>query len=473
MNAAALCASWEARANAALYRVAGPPDKLTARALAGEAIQALRGEFDELLIADRRVDLALSLDPECWLAAAAKTELWRIAGKHENVEMCARYVLMFCPPAEREARSLVSETLVKSLVDSGAQSKLGARRLAEDLLRVPDAKLKEARRIAIAPPAFLNRPAMRSLLGHVYFKLELLNHAFWCIEDESIERDSWNPSLHMPVWDGITDLSGKRVVILDAKGAGIGDYVWVARYSAFLAEKGATVFAQARRRLAPLIATANEISLVVCEGDQLPEHDFVVRPFGLPTLCGIQSWENIFWRGPYLHPPASNVNQWRQRIRSVAPGGLHVGVTWSSGGADAGNDFGRWVDFRDLAPLFEIPGVHFFSLQRGPRARDCEGSPLHCIEDPAGSLLDAAALIKAMDLIVSIDAGPVHIAGAMNVPCWTMLPVWNDPRWSEQGERTPWYPSMRLFRQRSVGNWAPVIREMAAELRAVRDGRPP
>jgi len=124
----------------------------------------------------------------------------------------------------------------------------------------------------------------------------------------------------------------------------------------------------------------------------------------------------------------------------------------------------RQVPFEALAPLFTIPGITWISIQKGSRANDCDGTPVHRIEDLDGTMLDAAAYIKALDLIISIDSGPIHIAGAMGVPVWMLLPVIPDPRWEPTGEKTAWYPSMRMFRQNQANDWTPVIGAIREEL---------
>ena len=174
----------------------------------------------------------------------------------------------------------------------------------------------------------------------------------------------------------------------------------------------------------------------------------------LPRLCGTRL-ENIPASVPYLPlPPAT-------------PGRLRVGLVWA-GGARHANDKLRSISLKELVPLLQAAACDFFSLQAGPRAADLAALPAGISVTDIGSRVrdfaDTAAVMGQLDLIISADTATLHLAGALARPVWALLPYAPDWRWLLQREDSPWYPTMRLFRQPTPGDWQGVLQRVAAEL---------
>ena len=143
-----------------------------------------------------------------------------------------------------------------------------------------------------------------------------------------------------------------------------------------------------------------------------------------------------------------------------------MGLVWRSADWDYER---RSVPLGLLAPLGTVPGVALHVLQRGPALE--ERLPDFGILSGSDDILEAAAVMRGLDLVISIDSMPAHLAGALGLPVWTLLASDADWRWMEEREDSPWYPSMRLFRQRRPGAWAEVIARVAAELRTLAGAR--
>jgi ADP-heptose:LPS heptosyltransferase len=172
-------------------------------------------------------------------------------------------------------------------------------------------------------------------------------------------------------------------------------------------------------------------------------------------------------RPPYLFADQGKVQEWRQRIGTH---GLRVGVCWRALGLD------RRIPLRCFAPLADVPGVRLVSLQAGrtPEVKEV-GFPVEQFADLAdASFSVTAAMLANLDLVVTIDTAVAHLAGAMGVPVWTILPRWPDTRWRGSGSTTELYPSMRLFRPEREGKWDKPLLEVAAALAEMRaiGGRP-
>jgi hypothetical protein len=175
---------------------------------------------------------------------------------------------------------------------------------------------------------------------------------------------------------------------------------------------------------------------------------------------------------PYLHADPEKVEMWRREFRNVAA--LKVGIVW------AGNPTHKSDRFRSLAagavlPHLAMQGVRLYSLQKEPRPTDAPvlarlGSDVIDLAPRLGDFADTAAAAAALDLVISVDTSVAHLTGAMGRPVWVLLPYAQDWRWLRDREDTPWYPGMRLFRQRAPQAWTDVIARVSAELARVAGG---
>jgi hypothetical protein len=232
-----------------------------------------------------------------------------------------------------------------------------------------------------------------------------------------------------------------------------------------LAGRGAKVIVEVNYSLLKLCARVNGVSRVIAAGLGLPDFDLHCPLLSLPRAFGT-TLDRIPADVPYVHPPPDAVEAWRARIGAEDPSVAHVGLVWAGSAAQRED---RWRSCRlsDLAPLRELRDLRFYSLQLGPAAEQLRDQPFEII-DLSSHLTDfaeTAAAIANLDLVITVDTAVAHLAGAMGRPVWNMLFATSDWRWLLDREDSPWYPTMRLFRQRERGRWEDVVSRVAEELR--------
>ena len=266
------------------------------------------------------------------------------------------------------------------------------------------------------------------------------------------------PPLPGPEWQGEA-LAGRAILVRAEQG--LGDTIQLARFLPMLAARGATVSLACAAALAPLLRTAPGVSAVVARESPGVAHDVWVDQLSLPGLLGIRL-ETIPGSLGYLAADPARARSWNGRL----PPGLRVGLVWS-GNPRHGNDARRLLATASLAPLMAVPGANFVSLQVGPRVAGI--SELFGVPDRSADLTDfaeTAALVANLDLVVAVDTATAHLAGALGVPVWVMLPYAPDWRWMTARGDSPWYRSMRLFRQTRPGDWSGPVEAIADGLRA-------
>ena len=257
-----------------------------------------------------------------------------------------------------------------------------------------------------------------------------------------------------PQWGG-EPLDGRTILVLAEQG--LGDTIQFARYLPLLARRGARVVVQCAGSLAPLLGGLAGVAATCGRGDA-PAHDCWVDQMSLPRLFGT-TLANVPYRAGYLSPDPVRTAYWDRLL----PGGLRIGLVWG-GNPLHSNDRRRSMPVETLAPVAAMGGT-VISLQAGPRAR--EAACLPGVADQSGQLTDwseTAALVSALDLVISVDTAVAHLAGALGIPTWVMLPHAPDWRWLLARDDTPWYASARLFRQERPGDWAGVTARVAAAL---------
>ena len=205
---------------------------------------------------------------------------------------------------------------------------------------------------------------------------------------------------------------------------------------------------------------------VIPQGGALPEFDTHAPLLSLPGILG-KSGGTIPCEIPYLSADRKRAEQLRGQLAGLA-GGLKVGLVWA-GKPSHKNDRNRSLDFDSLVGLLGLKDIFYFSLQIGPRADDlrtagCDG----LITDLSGSIkdfADTAIVLEALDLLITVDTSPAHLAGALGKPVWVLLPYVPDWRWLLDRDDSPWYPSLRLFRQESPNDWSTPPRRLAEALK--------
>ncbi len=271
-------------------------------------------------------------------------------------------------------------------------------------------------------------------------------------------------ALHVPRWNR-EPLNGKTLLVTLEQG--MGDAIHFVRFAESVAARGARVVIECVPALAGLLATAPGVAAVVAPGTAVPEAAYYAPLMSLPHLLGT-TLDTIPARMPYLAVPSTTT------APAIDGPGLRVGLVWR-GNPQHENDRRRSVPLEILAPLLEVSRVSFFSLQLGDGAGEREVPAWSArVADLAPLLTDfaqTAAVVRALDLVITVDTAVAHLAGALAKPVWILIAQGNDWRWLHERTDSPWYPTARLFRQQRGRRWNPAVRVMKgalAELAAKR-----
>lgn len=288
------------------------------------------------------------------------------------------------------------------------------------------------------------------------------------------------PPFAQPLWRG--EPSEGKTLFVHAE-QGFGDSIQFIRYVPAAVERGWRVVVQAPRPLLRLLGGMDGMGLagmdgvsLVAKDDPLPPFDAHCPMLSLPRAFGT-TLRTIPAPVPYLSAEPDRVAAWGRRLASLLPGGgFRVGIAWQ-GNPQATIDRGRSFPLAELAPLARVPGVRLVSLQKNHGLEQLDHLPEGMavttlgadFDGGADAFVDAAAVMMGLDLIVTSDTALAHLAGALGRPVWLALRAVPDWRWLMAGEDSPWYPTMRLFRQERAadGDWTPVFARMAAALSAL------
>jgi tetratricopeptide (TPR) repeat protein len=281
------------------------------------------------------------------------------------------------------------------------------------------------------------------------------------------------------LWLGEYPLHGKTILLHAEQG--LGDTIQFARYTPLLAAGGAKVVLEVQPELKSVLSRLDGVAAVVARGEAPPPFD-VHCPLGSLPLALKTELPTVPAPIPYLSADAAHLNKWSARIEPLPR--PRIALAWSGNPAHD-NDRNRSIPFARLMPLFgpAAPagegrvgeGPSFISIQRDLRngeAAQLPALPLTHIGDALADFSDTAAVLALCDLLISVDTAPAHLAGAMGRPVWVLVPFAPDWRWTLDGETTPWYPTARVFRQSSLGDWNAVIARVAAALQEQPRGLP-
>jgi hypothetical protein len=277
-------------------------------------------------------------------------------------------------------------------------------------------------------------------------------------------RDAVQRNFYAVPWDG-SPLAGRTILLYAEQG--MGDTLQFIRYASLVKRRGGTVIVESQPPLVKFLSACPGIDRVVAYGDELPPFDVHAALMSLPAIFGTRL-ESIPNEVPYLLVDTELRQKWRDELASQP--GFKVGITWQ------GRQETNWVAYRSIplqkfAPLAQIPGVKLFSLQKGAGVEQLLTRTFEVtdfgnrLDEQTGPFLDSAALMRNLDLVVTADTATAHLAGALGVPVWVALPVVPDWRWMLDRTDSPWYPTMRLFRQTRLGDWESVFAQMADELK--------
>ena len=275
-----------------------------------------------------------------------------------------------------------------------------------------------------------------------------------------------------PRWDGTQPLSGRTLLVYAEQG--LGDVIQFCRYVSPLVDRGANVVFEVMPSLKALLRTLTSTCRIIGRGEALPAADYYSPLLSLP-LAFRTRLDTIPAGVPYLAADSRRIAQWGGRLQSLS--GLRVGIAWQGNPALEKHVWarGRSVALASFEPLARLPGISLVSLQKGPgveQLRSCSfadrildlGADL---DAGADAFLDTAAVMSSLDLVISSDTAIAHLAGALGHRAWTALTFSPEWRWLLDRADTPWYPTMRLFRQSTDGDWTAVFQAMAKALQGL------
>jgi tetratricopeptide (TPR) repeat protein len=275
------------------------------------------------------------------------------------------------------------------------------------------------------------------------------------------------PDYPAPLWNGAPIADG--TILLHAE-RGFGDTLQFVRYAPLVAERCDTVLLQCQRELAGLLGSVSGVSRVVLPGEALPP---IHAHLPLMSLAHVfqTSLETVPWRGPYITADPHLTSKYEALV--PRSGKLRVGLVWA-GQSMQGDDRKRSLALSSLAPIAAVPGVAFYSLQKGTPAAQAAAPPagmrLMDVDPYIGDFSDTAAFVSLMDVVITVDTSVANLSGAMGKPTWVLLSKVPDWRYHLDRDDTPWYPSMRLFRQPRDGDWSVPIRAAAGALAELSEG---
>jgi tetratricopeptide (TPR) repeat protein len=329
-----------------------------------------------------------------------------------------------------------------------------------DLERAGEALASFEKALAIAPnnaETHVNCSSLRLLTGDY---AEGWKEFEWRWRAGDIAR--WRRDFPQPLWLGEQTLAGKTILLHAEQG--FGDAIQFVRYVSLVAAASTRVILEVPQPLKDLFASVRGASRVIVQGDAGGDFDFHCPLLSLP-LAFRTTFETIPAEVPYLSAPQTRMMKWRQ---ALAPRSRpRVGVVWA-GNPMFRNDQTRSVGLSAFLPLLSTAGIDFYSMQKDLREGDrerlatCPG--LVHLGDQLADFADTAAVIESLDLVISSDTSVAHLAGALGKPTWILLQRIGDWRWLIGREDSPWYPSVRLFRQTEIGRWDSVISRVRDEL---------
>ncbi|HZU37390.1 MAG TPA: tetratricopeptide repeat protein, partial [Gemmataceae bacterium] len=267
-----------------------------------------------------------------------------------------------------------------------------------------------------------------------------------------------------PRWIGEA-LDGRALLLRSEQG--LGDVLQFVRYAPLVRQRGGTVVLECPARLIPLLQRCPGIDRLVPQGKPVPDCAYQVPLLNLPTIFRT-TLETVPAAVPYLSADPERVERWRGRISGE---GLRIGIAWQGSPRYVG-DRHRSIALKHFEPLARLPGAQLYSLQMGHGSEQLKavGQRWGVVDlaaqglDKDGAFVDSAAVLQHLDLLVCSDSALAHLAGALGVPVWMAVGAAPDWRWLLHREDSPWYPSMRLFRQRQWGDWDEVFARIAQDV---------
>lgn len=378
------------------------------------------------------------------------------AGLWSNMGNCLREMMRF-------EEALVAHKKALELDDTVKSHTFNAGLVYRDMNRF-EAALEYFERALEIDPDYVDANWDRSL-AH----LALGNYAEGWAGYETRRKLADNPIRPLdsaPEWDGKTDLRGKRILLRAEQG--FGDMIQFARFVPLVAKKAGHVILECRKELVPIMKTVAGVDTVVEKGRAVPEFDVHVPLLSLPHVMGIGEKDlQKISTDSYLAPPQG------KRARLAPPPGtaLKVGLIW----AGKLNPRDRSCPLETFLPMLSAKGAAFYSFQIDERRADIDRLGLHAFVTDLGDHIhdfgDSAALMREMDLVITIDSSPAHLAGALGIPVWMLQLYTTDWRWMVDRSDSPWYPTMRIYRQEKPGDWSAPVEKLGKDFSTLLQAR--
>ena len=429
--------------------------------------------YDEAVQAYRE---ALRLQPEFPIALSNLGNTLKQQGKLQEAEASCREALRLKPDYStahnnlgvalvaqgrlQEAAEIFDKALELMPTDAVAHANLSAALVRQGKYQEAEASSQQA--LALSPnyaEAHKNQGIVSLLLGDFSRGWQEYEWRWQCAE-------STMPPYRQPLWDGAS-LAGKTILLHHEQG--LGDTIQFLRYAKVFKDCGARVIAKVQKPLMQLAACCPDLDDFVCDDADLPDFDVHVPMLSVPGILKT-TFESIPADVPYLFADQSLIKHWRQRLAEHP--GFRIGIAWQ-GSPDFHADTQRSIPLPQFAKLADVEGVRLFSLQKGYGVEQLENIKHQFevidfgedLDTTSGPFMDTAAIMANLDLLITSDTSIPHLAGALGVPVWVALSVSPDWRWFLDREDSPWYPTMRLFRQSTLGDWGEVFSRIAAALR--------
>jgi tetratricopeptide (TPR) repeat protein len=305
-------------------------------------------------------------------------------------------------------------------------------------------------------------PESHGLLGLLLLKSGEFAEGWEEYEWRFKAKDFEDQAPDKPRWDG-SSLEGRTILLRGEQG--LGDTIQFIRYAKLVKKRGGTVIVECPRQVLQLIATAEGVDKVIAKGDPRPDFDVHAPLLSLPAIFET-TLKNVPNKVPYLKPDKELLAKWKDELSKGK--GLKVGIAWQ-GNPTYRKDHLRSVPLTFFQDIVNMSGARFYSLQFGQGREQLANlkDPERVVDlgDRLGEFHETAAIVANLDLVISSDNGNVHLAGALGVPVWMATSFAPDWRWLLERPDSPWYPTMRLFRQPAVRDWDTVFRNIKEALK--------
>ena len=322
------------------------------------------------------------------------------------------------------------------------------------------------RAIAIKPnyaDAYWNKSLLILLIGDYEEGLKIYE---WRWETKDISKFKRNFS--QPLWLGDESLSGKTILLHAEQG--LGDTIQFCRFVKMVSDLGAKVIFEVQKPLVQLLKDLPGVATLIAKGDPVPEFDYHCPLMSLP-LAFKTDLNSVPSANSYLVAEAEKVAYWKNRIKGDE---LKIGIAWQ-GSHGAKIDIGRSFELKLFEKIAALPNLQLISLQKGYGSEQLQKMPDEMLVvdlgdelDKDGAFLDSSAVMMNLDLVITSDTALAHLAGALGIKTWVALKYVPDWRWMLDRKDSPWYPSVTLYRQQKIDDWATVFNQMLVEITLMR-----